>query len=80
MSFFFSLPLVATFNKFKWRQVALLAEGSQEFPEYHAYLQEVFIQNNISVPLHRIIPARANKNLHQVICSIITEALFKNCD
>lgn len=65
-----ALVYVATFNQFNWHQVALLAEDSQEFPEYHAYLQEVFIQHDVAVPVHRIIPARTYTNLQKYMAAI----------
>ena len=47
------------FKKFGWTQVALLAEDGQEFPEYHTFLQDLFLINHISVAYHRKIPRQA---------------------
>ena len=47
------------FKKFGWTQVALLAEDGQEFPEYHTFLQDLFLNNHISVAYHRKIPRQA---------------------
>ena len=47
------------FEKFGWTQVALLAEDGQEFPEYHTFLQDIFLSRQISVVYHRKIPRQA---------------------
>ncbi len=47
------------FKKFGWKQVALLSEDGQEFPEYHAFLQDHFLANGISVVYHRKMPRQA---------------------
>ncbi len=48
------------FKKFGWGQVGLLAEDGQEFPEYHTFLQDLFLSHHLSVVYHRKIPRQAN--------------------
>ena len=47
------------FKRWKWEQVALLAEDGQNFPEYHAFLKDLFISRSIQVPYDRKMPRQA---------------------
>ncbi len=47
------------FKHFDWQQVALLAEDGQEFPEYHTYLEDLFLTEGISVVYQRKMPRQA---------------------
>ena len=47
------------FRKYDWMQVALLAEDGQDFPEYHGFLQDLFISSGINVVYHRRLPRQA---------------------
>ena len=55
----FSEVYMRLFKQLGWQQVALLAEDGQEFPEYHAFLQDLFLSNNIRVIFHRKMPRDA---------------------
>ena len=43
------------FKQFDWQQVALLAEDGQDFPEYHRYLHDLFVNNDVAVVYRRKI-------------------------
>ncbi|KAI0225558.1 hypothetical protein LSAT2_023695 [Lamellibrachia satsuma] len=46
------------FKQFDWQQVALLAEDGQDFPQYHRYLHDLFVNNDVAVVYRRKILSR----------------------
>lgn len=44
------------FKRWNWRQVALLAEDGQNFPENHAFLKDYFLSHSIQVVYDRKMP------------------------
>ena len=53
------MVFVELLRQFSWRQVALLAEDGQDFPEYHGFLQDLFISSGINVVHSRRLPRQA---------------------
>ena len=47
------------FRHFGWKQVALLAEDGQEFPEYHTFLEDYFLSHDMTVSYQRKMPRQA---------------------
>ena len=47
------------FRHFGWSHVALLAEDSQEYPEYHQFLDDHFLAAGMSVVYQRTIHREA---------------------
>jgi uncharacterized membrane protein len=47
---------IEMFRRWKWEQVALLAEDGQSFPEYHVFLKDLFLSRSIQVVYDRKMP------------------------
>lgn len=54
--FFCSMVYVDLFRHWQWQQVALLAEDGQGYPEYHAFLKDIFLFHSIQVIYDRKLP------------------------
>lgn len=52
----FSVVYENLFKRWNWRQVALLAEDGQNFPENHAFLKDYFLSHSIQVVYDRKMP------------------------
>ena len=64
-----SIVYIKLFNELGWKQVALLAEDGQEFPEYHTYLQDLFQAEGIQVVFHRKMPRDAGMEDTHKVCT-----------
>ena len=53
---------VELLRQYNWRHVVLLAEDGQDFPEYHGYLENKFLANNIKVELSIRLPRQATSD------------------
>ena len=57
------------FKQFDWQQVALLAEDGQDFPQYHRYLHDMFVNNDVAVVYRRKILSRFSDADITAVCS-----------
>ena len=60
------------FKAMDWKQIGAIAEGGQEFPEYHLLLQDHLQQSGISVVVKRNIVRKTDTlDVSQVLYSCL---------
>ena len=47
---------IELFQRWRWRRVALLAAGGQNFPEYNTFLKDLFLSRSVQVAYDRKMP------------------------